>query len=529
MKNPYSTKEYNALFQESESEITDPQGRPIYDKGISCHVFAIASPINWTNCKELNSQYSEIGMKKELERVMNDTPSPIGEELKQERQTNMNDILQLRNAQETCLQVEKMYLCGGFREGRSCPEHMWLEDVTNNMSLDTFIDRNGIALRNCTGEANQGFQPGCEGHQFEANDIMRVQVPGYTYGQLVAIAAGSERRDALTNQVMPKFPHGIADKPQVLAAIATVNRAREALNLGGDRNAARNAAYVHPDWIFAIRNTHNQLSDLGFTPATMQHLIDYNQAKATDHEQFYQATLKSIERLVPHIRNAQDLIAQIGQLDIGGSQDTIMNRFQSAKNDILQNSSSSKELSDRWTVFADDLKDKLQLYQNYQKVKQDLAACTFGNNDARIDKLLADSALKIEQQDMTAGQMKEVIDRLNLQTQTLKNSPIESLRALIDLGKKSPGRQEWAKNVEEAMANLPLADRVNFPTNQNNAVKAALLVLTQGDKEHAIGLLNNPQMFTEKVNKAIQNLNKELHPEPEEPEEVEQNTMRFNY
>lgn len=81
--------------------------------------------------------------------------------------------------------------------------------------------------------------------------------------------------------------------------------------------------------------------------------------------------------------------------------------------------------------------------------------------------------------------------------------------------------------IEEAMATLPLAHRVNFPTNQSTSVKAALLILTQGQKEHARALLNNPQMFTEKINKAIQNLNKELHPEPEE-EEFEPNNMRFN-
>lgn len=526
MKNPYGTKEYNALFQENESEIADPQGRPIYDKGISCHVFAIASPIHWTTCKELNNQYSEIGMQKELDRVMNDTPSPVGEELKQERQTNMHDILQLRNNYETCLQVDEMYLCGGFREGKSCPEHMWLEDATHNISLDTFINRNGVALRNCTGDANQGFQPGCEGRQFEANDIIRVKVPGYTYGQLVAIAAGSERRDALTTQAMPNFPPAIANKPQVLLAIAAVNRARETLNQGGDRNAARNAAYVHPDWLFAIKNTNNRLIEIGFTPATIQHLIEHNRAKVADHEQFYQAILTSIERFVPHVKHAQDLIDQIGQLDIGGSQDTITNQLQTTKNDILQNSSSSKDLSKKWIVFAGDLKERVQLYQDYQKARQELAVCKFGNNDARIDKLLADSALKIGQQDMTTEQIKEVIDLLNLQTQALKNSPTESLRALIDLGKSIPGRQEWAKNVEEAMAELPLAHRVNFPTNQSNSVKAALLILTQGQKEHAIALLNNPQMFTEKVNKAIQNLNKELHPELEE-EEFEPNNMRF--
>ncbi|KTD60103.1 hypothetical protein Lsai_0213 [Legionella sainthelensi] len=64
---------------------------------------------------------------------------------------------------------------------------------------------------------------------------------------------------------MPKFPHAIADKPQVLMAIAAVNRARETLNQGGDRHAARNAAYVHPDWLFAIKNTNNRLAKGGFT------------------------------------------------------------------------------------------------------------------------------------------------------------------------------------------------------------------------------------------------------------------------
>ncbi|WP_115708932.1 hypothetical protein [Legionella sainthelensi] len=128
---------------------------------------------------------------------------------------------------------------------------------------------------------------------------------------------------------------------------------------------------------------------------------------------------------------------------------------------------------------------------------------------------------------MTMGQIKEVIELLNSQTQALKNSPAESLRALIHLGKSIPGRQEWAQNIEEAMATLPLAHRVNFPTNQSNSVKAALLILTQGQKKHARALLSTHQMFTEKINKAIQNLNKELHPEPEE-EEFEPNNMRFN-
>lgn len=125
------------------------------------------------------------------------------------------------------------YLCGGFREGKVMPEHMWIEDRTNGRTYDTFINRGCIALRGSTGVDGQAFQPGCEGHSFSGDNIKRVRVDGYTMGQLIAITAGAEHNDAMTNAAVTAFPVGIADEPAILAAQAAVQSAREAV-VNGD-------------------------------------------------------------------------------------------------------------------------------------------------------------------------------------------------------------------------------------------------------------------------------------------------------
>jgi hypothetical protein len=109
------------------------------------------------------------------------------------------------------------------------PEHMWIEDRTNGRTYDTFINRGGIALRGSTGVDGQDFQPGCEGHSFSGDNIKRVRVDGYTMGQLIAITAGAEHNDAVTNAAVTAFPVGIADEPAILAAQAAVQSARDAV------------------------------------------------------------------------------------------------------------------------------------------------------------------------------------------------------------------------------------------------------------------------------------------------------------
>ncbi len=115
-----------------------------------------------------------------------------------------------------------MFLCGGFRRDDLVPEHMWIEDHTNNRSYDTFINRGGIAVVNKVGKEGLSFKPGCEGSSFKGNEIGRIKVDGYTYGQLIAIAAGAEDKEK-------PFPDSIANTPQVLMAIETVKLVNEAL------------------------------------------------------------------------------------------------------------------------------------------------------------------------------------------------------------------------------------------------------------------------------------------------------------
>ncbi|AUH72219.1 hypothetical protein [Legionella sainthelensi] len=246
-KQPNATPVYNAIFQEHSNPGRAITGRnnnnfASYDKGISCHVFAIASPITWDKAQELNSTYSDIGTPKEIQRaqdrimhefaeqdkkdldenyVIQPYPEPEEEVLNAERSENMQEILELRKQQKTVLPVDNLYLCGGFREGKMTPEHMWIEDHSNGITYDTFINRGGIAVVDGVGREGEPFAPGCEGSDFEENEIHRVKVDGYTWGQLIAIASGAEKIG---------FPKGIENAPQVLAAKIAVNDANIALS-----------------------------------------------------------------------------------------------------------------------------------------------------------------------------------------------------------------------------------------------------------------------------------------------------------
>ncbi|VEB32543.1 Uncharacterised protein [Legionella sainthelensi] len=245
-KSKKTTPAYNALFQEFSppSVGLNRKKEPFItvDTGQSCHVFATASAPSWEKRKSVNETYENIGTARAFERlerqdqhefsenrkkerdpqyVIQPFPQPSVEERTQERKANMEEILQLRNLQETVLPVENMYLCGGFREGKMTPEHMWIEDHTNNKTYDTFINRGGVAVVDGVGKDGEAFKPGCEGSAFKGEDIGRVKVAGYTYGQLIAIASGAEKQ--------PPFPDSIANTPQVLMAMETVKLVNEAL------------------------------------------------------------------------------------------------------------------------------------------------------------------------------------------------------------------------------------------------------------------------------------------------------------
>lgn len=233
-KSDDTNSEYNALFQEHEPPSVgiddEDETYDKCDKGQSCHVFAIASAPTWEKSSEVNQAYEKIGTEKAIQRALGELPEPTPEERRRECIANMQEILKVRNQQETVLPIGEMYLCGGFREGKVTPEHMWIEDRTNGVTYDTFIDRGGIAVRQTVGVDGQEFQPGCEGDAFEGSEIFRVKVDGYTYGQLIAIAAGAEKKDPVTDKDVEPFPGGLANMPQVLEAIAKVKQTKEALD-----------------------------------------------------------------------------------------------------------------------------------------------------------------------------------------------------------------------------------------------------------------------------------------------------------
>ncbi|KTD54321.1 hypothetical protein Lsai_3143 [Legionella sainthelensi] len=244
-KNPATSKAYNAIFQDhnkNHRKIRRRQNVDAYDEGISCHIFAIASPTSDEKSGELNNKFIEINdeisneylipklqhdlaeqEKKESNEnyIMKKYPEQTNEEIIQKRKKAMNEIQKLSQLQEIVLPVENMYLCGGFKSGQTSPEHMWIEDHTNGNSYDTFVDRGGIAVVKGVGKVGESFKPGCEGSAFEKDNIYRIKKDGYTWGQLIAIAAGGEGKDP--------FPDAIKNTLQVLAAINTVELVNEAL------------------------------------------------------------------------------------------------------------------------------------------------------------------------------------------------------------------------------------------------------------------------------------------------------------
>jgi hypothetical protein len=164
--------------RKNRSEKQQKNGISIRDQ--ACHTFALSG--DQTGKRDINNLYSqvttEIGFKYNFGEGMND------EERLEARKEAMMKIKSLGDP--PVVPVPELYLCGGFKEGQVCPEHLWLEDHTHNVTYDTFINR-PIIRKNEVGINGQPFQPGCEPEDFNANEIIRVKVKGYTRGQYHAM------------------------------------------------------------------------------------------------------------------------------------------------------------------------------------------------------------------------------------------------------------------------------------------------------------------------------------------------------
>lgn len=145
-----------------------------------CHTFALSA--DTTGKRDVHQLFMDLT--DALGFQYNFGEGLSGEQLSEIRQHVMNRISELRD--ETVLPIEELYLCGGFRSGQVSPEHTWLEDRSKGHTYDTMAD-GGIVKINTVGVDGEPFQPGCEGDAFEADEIFRVKVSGYTAGQVAAL------------------------------------------------------------------------------------------------------------------------------------------------------------------------------------------------------------------------------------------------------------------------------------------------------------------------------------------------------
>ena len=97
------------------------------------------------------------------------------------RQDTVNQISLLCETRTEQIDHE-VYLCGGFRAGQVCPEHLWLEDHSTTRTYDTFINQD-VRRVDRVGRVGEPFQPGCEANPFSGDEIARVRKDGYTKGQ----------------------------------------------------------------------------------------------------------------------------------------------------------------------------------------------------------------------------------------------------------------------------------------------------------------------------------------------------------
>jgi hypothetical protein len=146
-------------------------------KEMACHTWALSgNPIAGELInKAYTAEMNKIGAHYEYGHNLR------GKTLEDIQQETMEQVSLLCEGR-TQLTGNEVYLCGGFRGGQVCPEHLWLEDHTTQKTYDTFIDQD-VRKVDRVGEPGGPFQPGCEGTPFLGNQIARVRVNGYTLGQ----------------------------------------------------------------------------------------------------------------------------------------------------------------------------------------------------------------------------------------------------------------------------------------------------------------------------------------------------------
>lgn len=163
----------NMLGEEDDGSLL---GKPLSVKDMSCHTWAMSGTP--AKAEKMNEDYVNL---------MNKIGAHHGygydlkEPLAAARQKTMVAIGNLCEKRTNALDHE-VWVCGGFREGQVCPEHLWLEDHTTKKSYDTFINQN-VRVVNKVGKPGKPFQPGCEGSPFKGDEIGRVQVNGFTKAQ----------------------------------------------------------------------------------------------------------------------------------------------------------------------------------------------------------------------------------------------------------------------------------------------------------------------------------------------------------
>lgn len=150
---------------------------------MACHTWALSGNTSSGVGEAVNKTYTSLMDK--IGAQYNYGASLQGQTLDQIRQATMENI---KGISETRTQAmnNNVFLCGGFREGQVCPEHMWIEDHTTNKTYDTFIDQ-PVRKVDRVGVVGQPFQPGCEAQPFQGNEIFRVSLKGYTTGQYASL------------------------------------------------------------------------------------------------------------------------------------------------------------------------------------------------------------------------------------------------------------------------------------------------------------------------------------------------------
>lgn len=150
---------------------------------MSCHTWALSGNTQPGVGEAVNNSY--ISLTNTIGEEYDYGQDLKGKTLAQVRQETIDQLLAICEAR-TQQTGNTVYLCGGFREGQVCPEHMWIEDHTTNRTYDTFINQ-PVRVVNSVGVPGQPFRPGCEAHAFQGNEIYRVQLNGYTGGQYASL------------------------------------------------------------------------------------------------------------------------------------------------------------------------------------------------------------------------------------------------------------------------------------------------------------------------------------------------------